>query len=161
MGGASFSFARSRGMACWRLTWCPFFILSAWCQNRETRSVSQVDILWLLRDVGGGDMQMRTCQCHLSLLFTNVFASKMGLVRGAQRYDVLLVSGVLGGVCFSHVAWFEGDCTGRRTTPYGSHVTKRLVHNSCSGEFVPGATRRSIMCGARWCASCVSPPCLF
>ena len=130
-----------------------FFVLPARCHNHNTSSVSQVvDILRLLRDVGGGDLPMRTCQCHLLLLLTQmVFASKMWLLRGAQR--VMMFVGVLHSlsVWFSHVALCEGDCSGRRTRQYGSHVTKTLAHHSCSGEFV--------LCTpcALECVSCESP----
>ena len=50
----------------------------------------------------------------------------------ATCYDVFV--GVLHSlsVWFSHVALCEDDCSGRGTTRYGSHVTKRLAHNSCS-----------------------------
>ena len=45
-----------------------------------------VVVLWLLRDVGSGDVSEWTCHCDLLLLLTQVvFASKMCLVRGAQR----------------------------------------------------------------------------
>ena len=67
----------------WVLDMVSFSILRARCHNHNTSSVSQVVVvLWLLRDVGGGDMPMRTCHYHLLLLFTNGFASKMCWVRG-------------------------------------------------------------------------------
>ena len=54
------------------------FVFPARCHNHNTSSVSQVvDILWLLRDVGGGDLPIKTCQCHLLLFLTrNVFCVK-------------------------------------------------------------------------------------
>ena len=85
------------------------FVLPAWCQNRETSSASQVvDILRLLRDVGSGDVSIWTCHCHLLLLLAQmVVASKMCLVRGAQR--VMMFVGVLHSpnVWFSRVALCE------------------------------------------------------
>ena len=62
-----------------------FFVLPARCHNHNTSSVSQVvHILLLLRT------------CHLLLLLTQmVFASKMWLLRGAQRVMMF------GGAAFS------------------------------------------------------------
>ena len=136
-----------------------FFVLPARCHNHNTSSVSQVvDILRLLRDVGGGDMPIRTCHCHLlSFLTRMVFASKMCLIRGAQR--VLMYVGVLHSlsVWFSHVALCEGDCSARNNTVWFTcHQT--LAHNSCPGEFVLCTPRRLPMCGAHWSASRVNLP---
>ena len=140
-----------------------FSILRARCHNHNTSSISQVvDILRLLRDVGSGDVSIWTCHCHLLLFLAHmVVASKMCLVRCAQR--VMMFVGVLHSlsVWFSHVALCEGECSARGATRYGSQVTKTLAHNSCSGEFFLGATRRLPMCGAHWSASCVNLTCVL
>ena len=136
------------------------FILPARCHNHNTSSVSQVVVILLSsRDVGDRDVPMRTCHCHM-LFLTNRCASKICLVRGAER--VMMFVGVRctrGVVWFSHLARCEGDCAQRRTTQYGSHVTKTLARNSWFGEVVLGATRRPIMRGALWSASCGNLPC--
>ena len=136
------------------------FVLPAWCQNRETSSASQVvDILRLLRDVGSGDVSIcviATCCCFWPKWLLRRRCA-WSVVRNVLRCFVGVLHSLT--VWFSHVALCEGDCSGRRTTPYGSHVTKTLARNSCFGEFVLCTPRRLIMCGAHWSASRVNLPC--
>ena len=130
-----------------------FFVLPARRHNHNTSSVSQVvEIMWLLRDVGGSDMPMRTYHCHLLLFLTEmVFASKMWLLRGAQR--VLMFVGV------SHMSRCARAIVQREEQHGMVHMSPKRALHSFSGEFVPGTTRRPKMCGARWIVSCVNPPC--